>query len=129
MVPYDARKSNVLRTLKKEEPHRTTNIKRFMCRFMFLCAVGRPKYDFHRKRHFIVKFGTRPFVPEEWARQIVKNRNVTQGISTQYMLDKFFPAITSKFPVHRNSSLLVQQDNVILPAHLIKLEYKFIQLK
>ena len=55
-------------------PERQIQSKRFIPKVMFLCAVARPRYDFHRKKMFSGKLGIWPFVKKEPAKRSSVNR-------------------------------------------------------
>ena len=108
-------------TPSEARPHRTTQSKRFIGRVMFLCAVARPRYDYRKKAFFDGKIGMWPFVEKIKAQRSSKNRkagtieikplNVTREVYSEYLLEKVFPAIRSKFPFQRHSPVYIQQDN------------------
>ena len=103
------------------EPYHSTQSKRFIGRVMFLCAVARPRYDSHRRKYFDGKIGIWPFVTEEVAQRNSRNRmagtvelkplNVTKEVYTDYLINKVFPAVRSKFPFKRYTTVSIQQDN------------------
>ena len=128
MVHIDEKWFHVMKVNEKyyltpgeERPHRTTQSKKYIGKIMFLCALGRPRYNPATCSLFNGKIGIWPFVKMEAAVRSSKNRpagtmemkpiNVTRDVYTEYLVDKVFPAIRSKFPAKRNTPILLQQDN------------------
>ncbi|ETO71364.1 hypothetical protein F444_12294 [Phytophthora nicotianae P1976] len=73
----------------EEVPSRVWKSKRFIPKTMFLAALARPRYDPHRKQEWDGKVGI-------W----------------DYLLEKVFPAIKTKWPrKDRHQIIFVQQDN------------------
>lgn len=89
-------------------PHRSVQSKRFITKVMFLCAVARPRYDYHRKRMFDGKLGIWPFITKEPAKRrsinrergtlVTKPLNVTGAVYSNFMKEKVLPAIKDKWP-------------------------------
>ena len=110
----------------EEEPERSTQSKKYIGKIMFLCAVARPRYDYHKKNFFDGKIGIWPFVVEEAAKRTSKNRvkgtlemkpiNVTKEVYSEYLENKVFPAIREKMPSIARRKIKVQQDNA--PPHI-----------
>ncbi|KAE9236691.1 hypothetical protein PF005_g960 [Phytophthora fragariae] len=88
---------------------------------MFLAAVARPRYDYHRKVDFDGKIGIWPIVEEITAQRIPVNRaksapvtksvSMTRVLYRKLLVDKVLPAIRAKLPVRRDTTVFVQQDN------------------
>lgn len=103
------------------EPYRYVQSKRFIGRVMFVCAVARPRYDYRKRRMFDGKIGIWPFVEKVAAKRNSKNRpagtievkpiTVTRDVYREYLENKVFPAIRSKFPFQRHTRVRLQQDN------------------
>jgi len=108
--------------INEEVPQRSCKSKRFITKVMFMAAVARLSYDYHRKQFFDGKIGIWPFVYQEPAKRNSKNRAkgtiVTKPIesvnSNEYkkmMKEKVFPAIREKFPSSYKQKIIIQQDN------------------
>lgn len=118
MVLYDARKTNVLHNYGKKKPRSTTEIKRLICRFMFLCAVTRPRYEFHRKVHFHRgqnwhlaicdwRTGAKKFKEPKSKNFWNETFKCQKGNIFAILLDKFVFAIKSIFLLQKNTTILV----------------------
>ncbi|KAF0707394.1 hypothetical protein AaE_013625, partial [Aphanomyces astaci] len=103
-------------------PLRSLKSKRFITKVMFLAAVARPRYDFHKKSYFDGKLGIWPFIERVPAQRGSKHRpkgtiitvpqNVNSDIYRETILHKVVPAIKSKFPLpDQNKIIYLQQDN------------------
>ncbi|ETW09005.1 hypothetical protein H310_01476 [Aphanomyces invadans] len=102
-------------------PQRKAQSKRHITKVMFLCAVARPRHDSQRHAMWDGKAGLWPFVETKLAKRKSKNRDrgtpvtvpmsVTKPIYSNYLIDKVFPAIQSKWPDRRGRPIFVQQDN------------------
>ena len=89
-------------------PHRSVQSKRFIAKVMFLCAVARPRMDYHNHRMFDGKIGIWPFVVKEPAKRRSVNRergtlitkpiNVTSQVYSDFMKEKVLPANQNKWP-------------------------------
>lgn len=89
-------------------PHRSVHNKRFVLKVMFLCAVARPRPDYHRKKMFSGKLGIWPFVSKVPAKRSSVNRprgtletkpvNVDGKVYSDYIKEKVLPAIRNKMP-------------------------------
>ncbi|KAF0705499.1 hypothetical protein AaE_014485 [Aphanomyces astaci] len=103
-------------------PSRYLKSKRFITKVMFLAAVARPRYDFHKKSMFDGKLGVWPFIEKVPAKRGSKNRpkgtivtvpqTVTADVYRDMILKNVVPAIKSKFPLGDQSKIIyLQQDN------------------
>ena len=61
-------------TSDEEEPVRKTRGKHFSTKVMFLCAVARPRYDFHTKQNFDGKIQIWPFKKVKASQRSSANR-------------------------------------------------------
>ncbi|RAW20637.1 hypothetical protein PC110_g22920 [Phytophthora cactorum] len=61
-------------TATEQLPYRSCPNKRYIGKIMFLAAVARPRYDFHRKQYFDGKLGIWPIVEETKAARSSANR-------------------------------------------------------
>ncbi|KAF0743340.1 hypothetical protein Ae201684_001817 [Aphanomyces euteiches] len=101
---------------------RSVKSKGFITKVMFLAAVARPRYDYHRKTEFDGKIGVWPFVELAPAKRSSKNRpkgsivvvpkNVDSLTYQSAILEKVIPAIKEKFPrAGQAQCVTIQQDN------------------
>ena len=109
--------------LNEIEPERNSKSKKFITKVMFMAAVARPRYDTHRKHYFDGKIGIWPFVYQEPAKRISKNRargtmvtknveSITAECCKNMIMENVIPAIKSKFPSpFKKKTIYVQQDN------------------
>ncbi|KAL6554744.1 hypothetical protein OROHE_007483 [Orobanche hederae] len=58
----------------EEEPHKSCKNKKFICKIMFMCAVGRPLFGPTGEIQFDGKIGIFPFTMKEAAKKRSKNR-------------------------------------------------------
>ncbi|KAH9142180.1 hypothetical protein AeRB84_013729, partial [Aphanomyces euteiches] len=82
--------------------------KRFITKVMFLCAVGRPQYDPHKKCVFDGKLGIWPFVENTVAQRsskirpkgapVVLPQSVDSAPYSEMIVTKVVGAINEKFP-------------------------------
>lgn len=89
-------------------PYRTSANKRYIGKIMFLAAVARPRYDFHRKRHFDGRIGIWPIIDIVLAKRSSVNRLAgtpeIKGVSMdgdkykQLLQSVVFPAIRMLWP-------------------------------
>ncbi|KAF0726999.1 hypothetical protein Ae201684P_015801 [Aphanomyces euteiches] len=101
---------------------RSVKSKGFITKVMFLAAVARPRYDYHRKTEFDGKIGVWLFVELVPAKQSSKDRpkgsivvvpkNVDSLTYQSVILEKVIPAIKEKFPrAGQAQCVTFQQDN------------------
>ncbi|KAH9109621.1 hypothetical protein AeMF1_015339 [Aphanomyces euteiches] len=101
---------------------RSVKSKGFITKVMFLAAVARPRYDYHRKTEFDGKIGIWPFVELVPAKRSSKNRpkgsivvvpkNVDSLTYQSAILEKVIPAIKEKFPrAGQAQCVTIHQDN------------------
>ncbi|ETM00284.1 hypothetical protein L917_02979 [Phytophthora nicotianae] len=102
---------------------KTPQSKQFVPKTMFLAAVARPWYDFHRKTMFDGKIGIWPLVEQYTAQRSRINRpagtiltknieSIDRTVIKRFLLDELIPAIKRKWPVRdRHLPILIQQDN------------------
>jgi AraC-like DNA-binding protein len=107
---------------EEEEPYRSCQSKNYIEKVMFLCVVGRPRFDEDGNCIFDGKIGMFPFVTEKPAERRsgnrprgtmeTKTRNVTRAVSREFLIEKVLPAIKEKWPLEdRWSPIFIQQDN------------------
>jgi hypothetical protein len=90
---------------------------------MFLCAVARPRWDYHKQQYFDGKLGIFPFVEKVPAKRSSKNRpkgtlvttpvSVTGSTYQEWMIEKVLPAIKSKWP--KSTDFIRVQDDGARP--------------
>ena len=103
--------------------HYTTRHKSHIEKVMFLCAVARPRYDYHTRHVWDGKIGIWPvgrIVPaarnsrnRPAGTPVWKNENMDRARYTSMLVDLVFPAIKEKFPVGDQAKyrIKLQQDN------------------
>lgn len=125
-------------------PTRSLKSKRFMDKVMFLVAVARPRYDFHRKTLFDGKIGLWPCVRKEPAIRNSKNRKRGTPVTKCFEINNqeyvklltksVIPAIREKWPKgDRHMAIKIQQDNAPphrkIPEDLIKISAGDLNIK
>ncbi|DAZ92903.1 TPA: hypothetical protein N0F65_013065 [Lagenidium giganteum] len=121
---YHDRAKRTYYLLPDEQRHkRQRHSARFIEKSMFLVAIARPRYDYHRKARWSGKLGVSPFVEDYVAKKKSKNRpagtlllknmeSVTREIYKCFILQHVFPAIKKEWPRQtRHQTIWVQQDN------------------
>ena len=93
--------------INEENHHRTTKIKSFIPKVLFLAAVARPWWDTGRNQWFDGKLGIWPFTSQEPAERNSKNRAkgtiimksiiMTKEVYRDVLINKLFPAIVAKW--------------------------------
>lgn len=107
---------------EEDVPHRQVQSKRFITKVMFLAALAKPRWDYHRKTSFDGKLGLWPIVEYEPAKRNSKNRpkgtivpnpiEINREIYTKLIIEKVIPAIKTKWPRSQKSmEIKIQQDN------------------
>jgi hypothetical protein len=91
---------------EEEEPYRSCQSKNYIEKVMFLCVVGRPRFDEDGNCIWDGKIGMFPFVTEKPAERRsgnrprgtmeTKTRNVTRDVSREFLIEKVLPAIKEK---------------------------------
>ncbi|XP_057543524.1 uncharacterized protein LOC130821758 [Amaranthus tricolor] len=104
------------------EPHREIQSKRFVPKFMFMCAVARPIFSSKGEMVFDGKIGIFPFTHEVATQRSSKHRkrgepqtkpiqSVTKVHTRDMIVHKILPTIRSKWPPHLSKTVFIQQDN------------------
>lgn len=89
---------------------------------MFMGCVTRSKFDVTRNKMFDEKLGIFPFVYEEPAKRINKNRptstmlvkpiqSITEYVIRKCLIEKLLPAIREYWPGGNLETIWIQQDN------------------
>jgi DNA-binding Lrp family transcriptional regulator len=121
---------------EEEEPYRSCQSKHYIDKVMFLCVVGRPRYDDDGNCTFDGKIGMFPFVTEKTAERRSGNRprgtmetkplNVKRQVSREFLIEKVLPAIKEKWPLEdRWSPIFIQQDNA--KTHVLPNDPEFLE--
>ena len=114
-------KSNYYLIPDEQAPIGACKSKRYITKVMFMAAVARPRYDYHRKKNFDGKIGIWPFVFKERAKRSSHNRpagtletKVIQRINRdeikKMFCDNIIPSIKEKWPIG-HKTVIIQQDN------------------
>ena len=116
----------------EEEPYRHVQHKSFLTKIMFLCAVARPRYDTRKNTWFARKIGIWPIGKWEPAKRsskkcakgtpVWKNQCITWDVYSEYLIQKFLPAVKEKWPTH-NGRIQLQQDGA--KSHILEDDVEF----
>jgi tRNA uridine 5-carbamoylmethylation protein Kti12 len=119
-------------------PYRHTQHKSHIPKVMFLCAVGRPKFNEAGNCLFDGKIGIWPFTIKEAAKRKSNNRdkgtlvtkpiNVNYNVYYDYFINKVIPAIKSKFPRGHNPNITIKIQHDNAPSHFNKTDINYINL-
>lgn len=84
-------------------PYRSTPNKRYIGKVMFLAAVARPRYDYHKKRYFDGRVGIWSIAEVVPAKRtsanrpkgtpVIQNISMTREVYVRMLKEQVFPAI------------------------------------